>query len=202
MAPGVVQTLAKIWVLGISNKAAANNTVYSRQFCFDVFTKGFNMNKTVIKLGLLMGSLAIGNAAAAATATGTLSVSASIAANCVFAATNATLPFGTLTVTDLANGKTEVTPALVKITCTNSGTAAKLYGATTREMTSGANVVAYEVYTDSGHATALGSTALTGADVVADGTEKTITLYGKTTAGQGAKPIGSYAQALALTVDF
>ena len=55
------------------------------------------------------------------TATETLGATAAIAANCVFAVANATLLFGALTVTDLANGKSEVTPAAVNITCTNTG---------------------------------------------------------------------------------
>lgn len=158
--------------------------------------------KKANKLALAIGAWALSSAALAATAFGTLDVSASIAANCVFSAGNATLPFGQLTVADLANGKNEVTPAAVKITCTNSGTAAKLYGAATRAMTSGANTVTYEVYTDGARTAVLGATQATGADVAADGTEKTIPLYGKTTAGQGSKPVGSYAQALALTVEF
>ena len=159
--------------------------------------------KKMNKLAFAIGALVLGNAAFAATAAGILDVSATIAANCVFAVGNATLPFGPLTVTDLANGKNETAQASVKITCANSGAAAKLYGGATREMTDGgANVVAYEVYTNNGRTAALGSTSGTGVPVTADGTEKTITLYGKTTAGQEAKPVGTYAQALALTVEF
>lgn len=158
--------------------------------------------KKMNKLAITVGALVLGNAAFAATALGTLDVSATIGANCVFSAGNATLPFGSLSVADLASGKNEVTPAAVKITCTNSGTAAKLYGAATRAMTSGANTVAYEVYTDGARTAVLGSTQATGTDVTADGTEKTIALYGRTTASQGIKPVGSYAQALALTVEF
>ena len=158
--------------------------------------------KKMNKLAFAIGALVLGNAAFAVTAAGTLDVSATIAANCVFAVGNATLPFGPLTVTDLANGKNEVTPATVNITCTNSGVAAVLYGAATRNMASGANVVAYDVYTDAGRTTALSSTLAGGVTVAADGTQKTITLYGKTAALQGVKPVGTYTQALALTVEF
>ena len=158
--------------------------------------------KNMSKLAVAIGALVLGNAAGAATAVGTLDVSATIAANCVFAATNATLPFGALTVTDLANGKNETAPATVNITCTNSGVAATLYGAAARNMASGVNVVAYEVYTNAGRTTALSSALAGGVSVVADGTQKTITLYGQTAAGQGIKPVGTYTQALVLTVEF
>lgn len=159
------------------------------------------MNTKLNKLALAIGVLVISGTAAAATATQNLTASADIAASCAFG-TAATLPFGSLTVGDLANGKNETTAAAVKITCTNTGVAAKLYGGATRQMTKGTDVLAYEVYTDSGRTTALGTTALGGASVTANGTEQTITLYGKTTSGQGTKPSGSYSQALALTVEF
>ena len=160
------------------------------------------MNTKMSQLVLTIGTMLPCCTAIAVTVGGTLDVSASIGANCVFAVGNATLPFGALTVSDLALGKTELTPAAVRITCTNSGTSATLYGAVTREMTSGVNVIAYEVYTDSGHTTALGSSVGTGLTITANGLQQTLTLYGKTTAAQGTKPIGSYTQALALTVDF
>lgn len=158
--------------------------------------------KKMNKLAFAIGALVLGNAAFAAIATGTLDVSANIAANCVFAVGNATLPFGALTVTDLANGKNETATASVKITCANSGAAAKLYSGAPRAMSNGTDTVTYDVYTEATRAAALGSTKAGGADVVADGTEQTITLWGKTTAGQGTKSIGTYTQALALTVEF
>lgn len=164
-------------------------------------TKEIEMNTKLNKLALAIGVLIMSGTAAAATATQNLDVSANIAASCEFG-TAASLPFGALTVSDLANGKNETTAAAVKITCTNTGTAAKLYGGATRQMTNGANVLDYEVYTDAGRTSALGTAALGGASVTADGTEQTITLYGKTTSGQGAKASGSYSQALALTVEF
>jgi spore coat protein U-like protein len=42
----------------------------------------------------------------------------------------------------------------------------------------------------------------TGANVIANGTQQTITLYGKTAANQGAKPAGFYIQNLLVTVAF
>ena len=158
--------------------------------------------KKMDKLLLAMGALVLSNAVVAATAVGTLNVTASILANCLFTPATAVLPFGTLPVADLADGKNEVTPAAVLVTCTNSGTAAKLYGGATRAMSNGTDTVAYEVYTDSARTDVFGSTSGTGVSVVADGTPKTIPLYGKTTAAQGAKSTGSYSQALVLTVEF
>ena len=167
--------------------------------CF--LMKELEMNSKLNKLALTIGALLISGSVAAATATQDLSVSADIAASCEFGAA-ASLPFGTLTVSNLANGKNETTAAAVKITCTNTGVAAKLYGAATRQMTNGVNVLDYEVYTDAGRTTAVGTAAVGGASVTADGTEQTVTLYGKTTSGQGAKASGSYSQALVLTVEF
>lgn len=165
------------------------------------FDKEFDMSTKMNKLALAIGVLIMSGTAAAATATQNLTASADIAASCAFG-TAATLPFGSLTVGDLANGKNETTAASVKVTCTNTGVAAKLYGAATRQMVNGVNTLNYEVYTDAGRTTALGTTALGGASVTANGTEQTITLYGKTAAGQGTKASGSYSQALALTVEF
>lgn len=165
------------------------------------FDKEFDMSTKMNKLALAIGVLIMSGTAAAATATQDLSVSAEIAASCEFG-TAASLPFGTLTVSDLTNGKIESTTASVKITCSNTGVAAKLYGGATRQMVNGTSVLDYEVYTDAGRTTALGTTALGGAAVTADGTQQTISLYGKTAAGQSAKASGSYSQALALTVEF
>ena len=140
--------------------------------------------------------------AAAATDTQDIAVSATVQASCVFGAATA-LPFGDVTVSDLIAGKSETTAADVKITCANSGVAGKLYAAATRTMSNGATgSLSYEVYTDAGRTTALGSDATGGASVAADGTEQSIPLYAKITAGQGAEPTGAYTANLALTVEF
>ena len=154
---------------------------------------------TLLAAAMVMGSTSV----SAGTATQNLSVSATVSASCVFGAA-ATLPFGTLSITDLATGKIETTPASVKITCSNTGTAAKLYAAVTRQMNGPlGGTLNYDVYTDSNHTNALASTSGAGAvSVTADGTEQTITLYGKTAPGQAAQPAGSYTQNLLLTVEF
>ncbi|MFA6163498.1 MAG: spore coat protein U domain-containing protein [Methylobacter sp.] len=160
-------------------------------------------DKKVLLGALLATGMVIGSANVSALIdTQNLSVSATVSASCVFGAA-ATLPFGTLTISDLTAGKNELTPASVKITCSNTGVAAKLYAAATRQMTDGGTgTLDYEVYTDTGRTNALGSAVGTGADVIADGTEKTILLYGKTAASQAAKPAGSYTQNLLMTVEF
>lgn len=162
-----------------------------------------DFNKKALLAALLAVGMVMGNASvSAATATQTLSVSATVGASCVFGAA-ATLPFGTLSITDLATGKIETTPASVKITCSNTGIAAKLYAAPTRQMNgTPSGTLNYDVYTDAARTTALGSTLGTGANVIADGTEQTITLYGKTAPGQANRPAGSYTQNLLMTVEF
>lgn len=138
----------------------------------------------------------------AGTATQNLSVSATVSAFCVFGA-SATLSFGALSIAGLTAGKVETTPASIKITCSKTRTAAKLYAATRRRMTgSPGGTLRYDVYTNAARTTALGSTLGTGANVIANGTQQTITLYGKTAANQAAKPAGFYIQNLLVTVEF
>ena len=162
------------------------------------------MKTKISQLAFAIASIALCNVATAGTASGTLAVSATISGGCLFStAAVSALPFGMLTLTDLVNGKNEVIPATVIITCVSSATTAKLYGDASRQMTDiASNLLTYEVYTDGSRTTPLGSSAATGQTVPANGLPQTITLYGKTTAGQGTKPAGVYAQTLALTVDF
>ncbi len=155
----------------------------------------------VANLMIATGALAIGSVALAGTASQDMSVSASISASCDFGAA-ASLPFGSLNVSQLAAGKIESAPASVKITCTNTGTAAKLYGGSTRKMLNGASEMNYQVFTDASRSAVLGTSVSDGADVVADGSEQTLTLYGRTGAGQGTLPAGNYSQNLSLTVEF
>ena len=162
-----------------------------------------DFNKKALLGALVAAAMVMGSTSVSAgTATQNLTVSATVSASCVFGAA-ATLPFGDLSITDLTAGKIETTPASVKITCSNTGTAAKLYAAATRQMTgTPSGTLNYDVYTDAARTTALGSTKTNGANVIADGTEQTITLYGKTAPGQANRPAGSYAQNLLMTVEF
>jgi spore coat protein U-like protein len=162
-----------------------------------------DFNKKALFGALLAAGMVMGSASVSAgTATQNLTVSATVSASCVFGAA-ATLPFGTLSITDLTAGKIETTPASVTITCSNTGTAAKLYAASTRQMTgTPGGTLNYDVYTDAARLNSLGSTLATGANVTANGIAQTITLYGKTAAGQAAQPAGSYTQNLLLTVEF
>jgi spore coat protein U-like protein len=162
-----------------------------------------DFNKKTLLGKLLVAGMAMGSASVSAgIATQNLSVSATVSASCVFGAA-ATLSFGTLSIADLTAGKVETTPASIKITCSKTGTAAKLYAASRRRMTgSPGGTLRYDVYTNAARTTALGSTLGTGANVIANGTQQTITLYGKTAANQGAKPAGFYIQNLLVTVAF
>lgn len=161
------------------------------------------LNKTLVEAlvatGLMMG---FGGLGYAAVDTQDLTVNGTVVASCEF--TNApTLAFGTtIGIADLRDGKNEETAAQVDIICTNTGVAAKLYGAATREMSKGADTITYEVYTNAERTTALGSTLGTGFAVTADGTTQSIDLYGKILSGQATKPAGAYSQNLQLTVEF
>ena len=162
-----------------------------------------DFNKKTLLGKLLVAWMVMGSASVSAgIATQNLSVSATVSASCVFGAAE-TLSFGILSITDLTAGKIETTPASIKITCSNTGTAAKLYAAARRRMAgSPGGTLRYDVYTDAARTTALGSTVGTGANVIANGTQQTITLYGKTAANQAAKPAGFYIQNLLVTVAF
>lgn len=145
----------------------------------------------------------------AATSATNLGVSATILDACTIAATP--VDFGNYD--HSASGDTAATGSVTE-TCTN-GTAATITlgqglhakaasvdGVPLRQMASGANNMAYFLYSDEGAGTLWGNTPATG--VAQQGTGAagaTLTVYGFVTAGQNV-PTGSYADTVVATVTF
>lgn len=144
-------------------------------------------------------------AAFPATTSGTLAVTATVTTSCIVA----TLPvaFGNYAPT---SGTATSGTGTITVTCT-TGTPYKVgldQGAasgatvTTRKMANGANLLAYGLYQDVGHATNWGNTP--GTDTVnktATVTPDAITVYGSIPAG-ATVPAGAYVDTVNVTVTY
>jgi spore coat protein U-like protein len=158
----------------------------------------------MVALGLLSATaLGISAPSKAATATSSLSVTATVVATCVVSTTP--LAFGNYV------GSQSDSTATLSITCTNTtpynvglgvglGTSATV---TTRKMTGpSAAVLAYALFSDSGRAVNWGSTVAT--DTVGgtgNGSVQTMTIYGRIAAGLYVAP-GAYTDTVTATVTF
>ncbi len=143
----------------------------------------------------------------AATTSGTLTVSATVASACLIS--NGTLAFGVYdpSSSTALNGSTTVTLTCTLGTAYQIGMAAGAgSGATVslRKLTSGANTLGYRIYRDSGRTLNWGNTP--GTDTL-DATSSavtlanTITVYGQIPTGE-AVPTGTYADTVAITVTY
>jgi spore coat protein U-like protein len=151
----------------------------------------------------LLGSLALGPPAVAATTATTFAVTATVQAACLISA--APLAFGVYTGV-VANASSAVT-----VTCTNttpyavgldSGTFA---GATvtTRRMTgTGGAALAYALFSDAAHATNWGNSIAAGAVAgVGNGIAQALPVFGQVPAGQFVAP-GAYTDTITATIVF
>ena len=153
-------------------------------------------------------ALALGaDGATAGTATGTLSVSASVAAVCIIG--NATLAFGTYNPTAATAATANTTVAL---TCSlgtpyNIGMSAGAgTGATTtlRVMTATSGTMGYKLFRDSGYTMNWGNTV--GTDTLsgtssASSLTNTVSIYGQIPAAEAAAN-GSYTDTVTMTVTY
>jgi spore coat protein U-like protein len=141
----------------------------------------------------------------AATATGTLNLSITIAATCSVVSATA-INFGTVSAiaanidqtSTLTVNCSTTTPYNVGLSA-GGGTGATVAA---RKMMNGANSVTYSLYRDSGYTQVWGNTV--GTDTVAGtGTaaNQTITIYGRVTA-QTVPPPGSYTDAVTVTITY
>lgn len=147
------------------------------------------------------------NSASAATATGTLSVTASVASVCLVS--NATLAFGSYDPTSAAalNAATTLTLTCTLGTPYNIGMSAGAgTGATTtlRVLTSGSNTLDYKLFRDSGRTLNWGNTV--GTDTLsgtssASTLANTINIYGQIPINEAA-PTGSYTDSVTVTVTY
>lgn len=165
--------------------------------------------RAAIASALMIGSAFIGANSYAGTATGTMAVSASIAANCTISAS--TLAFGsydpivTHKTTNLDNSATVTTtcttgssPTITLNEGTNPGSGSTAT-APLRQLASGADRLAYSIFSDSGRTTTWSDTGV--ATPTASGTAQTNTVYGRIDGGQN-KPTGSYTDTVVATVTF
>jgi spore coat protein U-like protein len=162
--------------------------------------KSYKKSCTAVMIALV--GLGVTGVGYAATATTTFNVTATVPAICTVSAT--TLAFGTYTGT-----QTDSTNA-ISVTCTNTTPynvgldAGSAPGATvtTRKMQSGANLLAYAIYSDAGRTTNWGNTV--GTDTVAgtgNGSAQAITAYGRIPAGAYPTP-ASYSDTITATVTY
>jgi spore coat protein U-like protein len=160
---------------------------------------------------LLGASAALGiafpGAALAGTQTTSLTVNATVTANCTIAANP--VAFGSINpLTGLAFDAT----GSLDVTCTNgapwtaTADAGVGSGATllTRRMTSSGNTLNYVLYTNSGRSIVWGSGSggtgsLTG---TGNGAAQSVTIYGRVTAGQTSAPAGTYADTVTVTITY
>jgi len=167
-----------------------------------------------ISWGVRLGAASILAAAAfaatpalAGSANANLGVSATVNGNC----TISTNPVAFGAVDTLAGTEVDAAGSIV-VTCTNgtawyaSGSVGTGTGATfaSRKMKSGANLLNYTLYTDSGRTAGWGdgtsSTSLLTA--TGSGAAQTVGVYGRVFSGQNTAPAGSYSDTVSVTVTY
>jgi spore coat protein U-like protein len=152
-----------------------------------------------------------GPVAAAGTATSNLDVGATVAANCTISTT--AVAFGAYDPI-VANAAADLDNAgSVSVTCTSGASTKVTLGqgsnadalssdaAPIRNMKSGANLLSYALYSDSGRATAWGNDAATGVSHTGTGTATSLSVYGRVVKAQNV-PAGTYADIVVATVTF
>jgi spore coat protein U-like protein len=164
---------------------------------------------TLPKRWLLAGlCVAYGASAVAATATGVMSVSATVASTCVVG--TSTLGFGSVSSAAIQAGNVDAT-GTVSVNCTTGSSytialaAGGGLGATlaSRKITSGANLLNYSIYTSAARTTVWGDGTLASATVAGtgSGTSQSVVAYGRIFSGQ-AVPAGAYTDTVTVTVAY
>lgn len=174
-----------------------------------------SLRKSVLAMRCTSGFLTLGvvallcaapHAAQAATASGSIAVSATVQASCTVTAS--TLAFGNYN--PLSSTPLDATSSIT-VNCTTGSTytvglnAGGTSGATvtTRQMLQSTNALNYSLFRDSGHTTNWGNTPGTDtpASVVATTSAATTTVYGRIPALQNV-PAGSYTDTVQVTVTY
>ena len=156
---------------------------------------------------ILAAGIAVPQGAMAATASSTMSVTATVTANCTVSTT--ALAFGN--VNTISGSDVDSTGSL-SIRCTNgtpwSATAGVGSGSgasyANRRMTSGANLLNYNIYTTAARTVVWGNGTSGTAPIPGTGTgaAQAVTVYGRVSSGQTSAPAGAYADTVAVTVTY
>jgi spore coat protein U-like protein len=157
------------------------------------------------KLTILFAAITPG-AALAQTQSTTMSVTATVTANCTVS--TGAVAFGSV---NTLGGNHDATGS-VTVNCTNgaawsaaanqgSGTGATL---SNRRMTFGANTLTYRLFTDAGRTSiwgdgSTGTAAVTG---TGNGAAQVFTVYGRVPSGQTSVPAGSYSDTVSVTITY
>jgi len=162
----------------------------------------------VLCAGFLTGALGLGQAANAATATGSMAVSATVASTCVVGAS--TLAFGILTSAAIQAGNVDAT-GTVTVNCTTGSAYTVALGAgagsgataASRKMTSGTTLLNYSIYTTTGRTTVWGDGTDASVTVAGTGTgtDQTINAFGRILSGQTV-PASVYTDTVSVTVTY
>ncbi len=150
---------------------------------------------------------------ASSTATGSLTVNASIT-NVCNVVSNGTLNFGTYDPV-VTNNTVDLTPAgtTFKVQCTQGTSATITMGqganadtgssdaAPKRRLNSSSNYLNYQLFSDSSRNTQWNNTAGTGVSQTMDGTATDFTVWGTIPAGQNS-PMGTYTDTVTITVTY
>lgn len=161
-----------------------------------------------LRLGLMAVALGLSPAAYAATAIGTMSVTATVASSCIVGASS--LAFGSVTSAAIQAGNIDAVGA-VTVNCTTGSAytvsldAGSGSGATVaiRKMTSGANILNYSIYTVAGRTTVWGDTTAASVTVAGtgNGTVQSISAFGRIFSGQTV-PAASYTDTVNVTITY
>jgi len=159
-------------------------------------------------LSLLASVLVLSEAANAATATGVMTVTATVASTCIVG--TSTLAFGSATSAAILAGNVDAT-GTVTVNCTTgsaytisldkgAGTGASM---ASRKMTSGVNLLNYSIYSEAARTTVWGDGTTASATVAGTGTGvvQSISAYGRIFSGQNP-PAASYTDTINVSVTY
>jgi len=155
----------------------------------------------------ILAGVAVPQGAMAATASSTMSVTATVTANCTVS--TSALAFGNV---DTISGSNFDSTGGLSIRCTNgtpwsaaagvgSGSGASYAN---RRMTSGANLLNYNIYTAAARTIVWGNGTAGTSPIAGTGTGavQAVTVYGRVGSGQTSVPAGAYADTVAVTVTY
>ena len=175
------------------------------------FSKRSVKHVTTLGLGLLALGMIAAGPALAQTATEDLSVTATVASSCTISTTAVAFgPYNPAT-THLAapldaNGAVTVSCTLDAPVAITLGQGADPLGGSTpdvplRQMASGANLLPYSLFQETGRTTVWGDTIGTGVTTTGTGVSQSFPVFGRIPAAQNV-PAGSYADTVVATVTF